>query len=103
MLIQTLVNNLDTAFKVKTKLQYPTLFVAEGLSGAEVVTFDATNQMSTPDETNDADWIALLLNGNQLSLTATSNYIFAQAPAWYRLVLNTTPAAGITIMQFIYT
>tara|TARA_R110002012_G_scaffold33850_3_gene98670 strand:+ start:196 stop:519 length:324 start_codon:yes stop_codon:yes gene_type:complete len=106
MLFNKVIENKTTDFKIDLRLQDPTLLAVEGLNGSEIITFDLAAVTDTVtgiiDPTVDSNWIALINNGTQISMSATNNYMFIQAPAYYRLVLSDVPSNPIKIMKYIY-
>ncbi len=106
MLINTVIENATDGFRIAQRIEDPALFVAQGLTGGEVISFDVSNTAVTEngiiDPTDNSKWIPLLSGGTPVSISATTNYIFIQAPAYYRLVLVGIPASPITIMRFKY-
>ena len=107
MQTNTLIQSATTSFKKSDRVKFPTLYVVQGLTASEEITFDVTNTEEKTDgivdANNDSNWIALLNGGLQISITPTTNFLYIQAPAYYRLVLSSTPANPVTVMRFTFT
>lgn len=107
MLINTVIENTTSAFKIAQRIEDPCLFVVSGtLGGGQAITFEVSNTLDTEngiiDPADDSKWTALLNGGSAILIDDSTNYIFIQAPAYYRLVFAGTASSPLTIMRFKY-